>query len=189
MKRIVKVAAVSAAALGLVAGATPDDSAAGAVAFIGTAGVNPGLSAPPGPGQNGTWSLSNVGPLPNAGVGVSTTGDAGAATITANGSLHVGIVNVFGPGALCGLSGGSNGSGSITIGASTVNIDDVGWAQSAATVIAFSGDTVDGAGSVVGGLAGVVSAVPPIPGVIGAGSCAAGTATQFTVIGAGAATF
>lgn len=209
MKRITKVAAVSAAALGLVAGATPAEADfaahAGAVVFIGSAQVNPGLSTPGLPvaispdeeGRDGTWSLSNAGGLPNLGLGAATTGHVGAATINATGALHVGLVNVFGPGAFCGLSGGSDGTGSIGIDGSSVNIRDVGWFQSAATVIAFTGDTtfVDGhdpnnpVTRVGGALVGVVSAIPPIEGVVGTGACSDGTATQFTVVGAGASTF
>ena len=184
MKHIAKVAAVGAAGLGLVLGATPANAAVGAVAFVGSATVSPGLSAPVlGAPQSGSWSLSNVGALPNVGVGVTTNGDAGFATISASGSLGGGLVAPFGNGALCGLSGGSGGSGTITIDASSVSLSGVGWRQSAGTIIVFEGTTPGGP------LVGAVSAIPPIPGVVGAGSCAAGTATQFTVVGAGVAVF
>lgn len=207
MNRMTRVALVSTAALSLVAGATPTQAyttGAGVVAFLGTATVAPGLSTPGVPallgglgGPDGTWTLATITaagaavaepPLPGL-----PTPYVGAATIGATGALHVGLVHVFGPGAFCGLSGGSDGVGAIVIdGSPVVPIRDVGWLQSAATVIVYTGDTTfndNGAVRVGGALAGVVTAIPPIPNVIGTGSCLAGTATQFTVVGVGEATF
>jgi hypothetical protein len=184
MKRIAKVAAVGAAGLGLILGATPAHATTGALVFTGTATTS-ALSTPGTGGAvaNGTWTFTG------AGVGATSAGVVDdAAGAAASGSLHVGIVNQLGGGAFCGASGGSDGTGTVKVGA-TVSIRDVGWIQSAATVIVFSGDTVNASGNVSGGLAGVVSAIPPVPGVVGAGSCLSGTATGFTIVGAGVATF
>lgn len=190
MKRIAKVAAVGTAGLGLILGATPAHAhGTGVVAFVGSATVTPALGAPViGTPQNGGWSLSNAGALPNIGVGAATTGAAGAAVINVAGSLGAGLVAPFGNGALCGLSGGDAGVGTIEIAGDVVDVHSVGWDQSAATIIVFDGKATDGDGS-EGDLIGAVSAIPPVPGVIGAGSCAGGTATQFTVVGAGIANF
>jgi len=195
MKRIAKVAAVATAGLGLIVGAAPAQAIAcgtasqchaGVVAFVGTATTTPNPPFPPTQGTNGTWSLTN-NTGSDTGVGVNTEGAAGIATVSVSGDLHVGIVNVFGPGPNTGLSGGSDGEGFIKIGTSPdLCVEDVGWPQSAATVIVFSGDTLVRDATVAcplntkgkgGGLAGVVSALP-VPG--------GGT---FTVIGVGGATY
>ena len=186
MKRIAKVAAVGAAGLGLILGAMPAEAASHAalIAFVGTAKTVPNPPFPPATGTNGTWSLTNNTGT-DTGVGVNTQGAAGIAEIEVAGLLHVGIVNVFGAGPNTGLSGGSDGVGFIRIaGGPKLNVEDVGWPQSAATVIAFLGDTTwdhDATTTTAevkgGGLAGVVSALP-VPG--------GGT---FTVIGAGVATY
>jgi len=186
MKRIATVAVVGAAGLGLVLGATPAQAGTslhGLVAFVGTATTTPNPPFPPTQGTNGTWSLTNTTGS-DTGVGANSQGDAGIAAISVSGDLHAGIVNVFGPGPNTGLSGGSDGEGTITIAGRTVCVTDVGWPQSAATLIVFFGDTLvrneatdtcDPARA--GGITGVVSALP-VPG--------GGT---FTVVGGAAFTY
>ena len=192
MKRIAKVAAVSAAGLGLLIGATPAHAAnLGAVAFVGNATLNPGLTYPTGPTTSGgSWTLAST-----VGVGVSTNNGGapvvGTATLNVAGTLKAGAVqevlasnvaplSYLSSGGYCGLSGGFGGTGAIVLtgipsGGGTVNVTNVGWVQSLASLIVFQGDTAAGRNY----LAGVVTALPTT------GSCASGTATGFTVIGGG----
>src|SRR5262245_30537874 len=143
MKRIAKAAAVATAGLGLLAGATPAHAAPGAVAFIGSATTSalgyPVLSAGV---SNGTWTFSFPGgPAGGAAVGVSTTGP-GTASGSVSGQLGAGAVQtatgLFADGAYCGLSGGKNGSGTITVdgvlGSVNTGVTGVGWAQSVASL-------------------------------------------------------
>lgn len=220
MQRITRAAVAGALAIGLVAGVTPAQAYTTYIsnfAFVGTATVAPGLATPLVPallggqhGRDGTWTFTNFGSLPHIGVGVAVANPpvpdtpvpyAGSVWIEASGELHGGLVNVFGPGAFCRLSGGSNGVGRIKIRnfvgpRASSDLRNVGWFQSAATVTAYSGDTTfdDDPGSGVstrvgGALVGVFSALPPIAGVIGAGSCDDGTATQLSIVGVGVASF
>lgn len=192
MKRIAKAAAVGAAGLGLLLGSTPADAATtGALAFIGTANVTPGLDYPVlGSAEtSGSWDFT-IG----TGVGVTTGGDVGLATggVVTKGALVEGDVQdlVGGPiggGAFCGASGGRNGGGGaddkISIGGSDLPLANVGWRQSVATLIVFTNNqgNVNGASII-----GAVSAIPPTP-VSGTGSCLSGSATSFTIVGAGVA--
>jgi hypothetical protein len=163
------------------------ENGAAVLAFTGSATTS-ALSSPiVGAPVQGTWSFTGTG------VGVTTAGPAidDAASTNAAGSLGGGFLTPFGNGALCGLSGGSGGTGNVKVGFS-LGLADVGWRQSAATIIFFEGLTTsaaNGTGSVVGEIDGIVSAIPPIPGVIGAGSCTSGTATSFTIVGAGVGFF
>lgn len=181
MKRFTRVAVVATAGLGLLLGATPAHAHPhhGLTAFTGSANTDATFAPTFGPAvADGTWALVALG------VGASSSDGVGNASISASGRYHVGIVNAFGHGAYCGLSGGSDGTGTVTFGATTVNLLDVGWSQSAGSVIVFTGDTrgPDSTGEVTGGLAGVVVAQGGAP-CVGAG------ATSFTVVGAAVATW
>lgn len=199
MKRIAKVAAVSAAGLGLIIGATPAQAAtvdAGALAFVGSASVTPGLGYPVlgASGVGNSWNFSIT-----TGVGhrlkvsaelsccpphVEALGAIGAATGgVSGGTLRSGSIV---PGAFCGASGGTGGSGSITIDAAvgtdqTLALNNVGWLQSVGGLILYTNNDGNVAGATVIGL---VNAIPPLP-VLGTGSCSAGTAQDFTIVGIG----
>lgn len=175
--------------------------ARGAWTFGITLGVG-GHYAPPG--FNTTSTV--VDPLLN----IETDGNplAGGAQVVAGmfttpvavtGDLDWGIGG-YGP--WCGYSSGNDGAGTVAfiplagvtfqppaaglgVGAAVAApLDEVGWIQSAATLIQFNG-LVDGGppGGVHGTIHGVVTALPPVPGVIGAGGCLAGNATVFTIVG------
>ena len=147
------------------------------IAFTGSA-TTPATFAPGfGAGVNGSWTFTG------AGSGVSTTDGVGFASVAVSGQYHTGIVNVFGHGAFCGASGGSDGTGNVVFGATAVNLRDVGWAQSAGSVIVLTGDTFDPSTStVIGSLAGVVVAQGGAP-------CVSTGATNFTIVGSGALTY
>jgi hypothetical protein len=185
MKRIAKVAAVGAAGLGLLLGSSPAQAGTtGALAFVGSANLNPGLAYPVlGAGSGGTWDFTI-----DTGVGATTGGQVGTATggITTPGTLTAGEVLNAGPfagGGFCGASGGVNGSGAIAIGSDTLPLNTIGWNQSAASLLVFTNNNGDVAGA---SIVGAVSAIPPTP-VSGTGSCLSGTATKFTIVGAGVA--
>jgi hypothetical protein len=159
------------------------------------------------PGRPGTWSFTS-NPSLSAGVAASTGSTFGLGAIVAdavgslegapdleplddlNGTPPLGDgPSTFGP--WCGLSAGSDGSGDVVIDAvvgtdHAASISEVGWVSSAGTLIVFTGNAT--AGTESGYVAGLVSAVPPIrlpdgTQVIGSGSCLAGDATQFTIVG------
>ena len=180
-----------AAALALVVGfAAPSGAQSAAVgAFVGSASVNPGLYYPINPtnanctptcpsGSGGTWNFSGSG----AGISVNPNGGPTFAT-AAGGTLNDGATGL---GAFCGASGGSNGTGNVSLSGPIGNVNgsltNVGWLQSVGSLIIFTGDI--SVGSESGAIVGVVSALPlNIP----AESCLSGTARNFTVVGAAAA--
>lgn len=129
------------------------------------------------------------------GSGTGGTG-VGAVTISASGSLDGGALG----GAWCGASGGTGGTGSASVNGlnaeavngtpggltatRTASFSGVGWTQSAGSVIVVDEGTATSSvygTSVTGPVRAVVSAVPT------GGSCLAGTATTFTVVGVAAA--
>src|SRR5688500_10466859 len=181
MNPIAKVAAVSTAALGLLIGGTPAHAYtnAAALVFAASALASRRVWAPGfGPPANGYY------PFSGSGNGVSTTDGVGFANIALSGQYHTGIVNVFGHGAFCGLSGGSDGTGNVVFGGTVVDLVDVGWSQSAASAIVLTGDTLgpDSTGEKTGGLAGVAIVQGGVP-------CYTIGATIFTVLGAAVATW
>jgi hypothetical protein len=201
MKRFLKVAGVGAAALGLMLSQTPAQAApnAAVAAFSGDAVVGAGLQYPVvGAPDNGSWSLTIVD-----GVGANTELNVGKpGGSVGGGQVHTGLVNVFGQGAYCGASGGSDGKGEITLtdqlgvnpGTDTVDVADVGWVQSAATIIVYTGDTVvDYTAATLtreGALVGAVTAIPPNAATGGSGGCnPPQTAANFEVIGVSALTY
>lgn len=161
-----------------------------------------GHYSPPGSGENPL--APTIDPIlgietdgaPNGfAVQVGTLGTTGIA-----GTLHYGTA---GYGAWCGYSSGHGGVGPLTLTANVANVDpnlpatpnpytiglsDVGWEQSAATVIVFTGHVTSSSDSAVthGTVGGVVSAIPPNP-VLGGGSCLNGDAQTFTVVGVASA--
>ena len=166
--------AVIAGAASLVP--SPAHATAATLAFTATLTVAP-APGPVGPPVNGNWNLSSgVG----AGVVASVPGGATFAAVNVAGSLHAGIANVFGAGATCVASGGSDGAGAVNLAPfAVVDVADFGWVQSAAGVILATADTVTSIGARRGGLVAVITPVP-----VGA---ACGPAT--TVVGAAALTF
>jgi hypothetical protein len=184
--RVARAVLVGAAGLSLVLGSTPAEALPGLVAFVGSASVLPALSTPVlGGAANGTWDFT-IG----TGIGATANGDVGTATGGAAGTLGEGKVQdavdetipQLGGGAFCGASGGSDGTGSLSVGNTTYTFDasnPIGWLQSAATAIFFT----DANGKIPGAnVIGLVLALPPTP-VSGTGSCLAGTATTFTIVG------
>ena len=186
--KIKKLVGAGIAALALVAfQGAPASAVTGAGVFVGNATlvdatgsglnypVSPACGAPVGlcPNETGTWTLSI-----DTGVGVS---DVASGFMDGTIAGKVGP-NVIGIGAFCGVSGGSDGAGTISIGASSTAINGVRWLTSAATVIVFDNATTKTSGPT---MVGVASAIPPAP-VVSPNSCLNGTAKDFTVVGAAA---
>lgn len=163
--------------------------------FLGHATVTPGLWSPVGPacgtntcpGGTGSWNLTG------SGVGVSVSTDPSVAgpvfdLTTSSGSLHAGVAGL---GAWCGLSSGSGTvHWSFTTPVVTVvpghhGSATVHWLTSAASVIVVTSIGNGGVPSDPSLVVAVVDAVPPTPAGPG-GSCLAGTAVSFTVVGAAA---
>lgn len=148
------------------------------IVFTGSASVTPGLGYPvlgaSGVGNSWTFSITN-------GVGLALDPIAlGAAAGGVGGTLRSGKLV---EGAFCGASGGTGGTGGVTIDNAvgedvTLGLANIGWLQSAGTVILFT----DNDGKLPALVVGIVSALPPSP-VSGTGSCLAGTAQDFTIIG------
>ena len=179
--RVARAIAVGGAALGLVLGPTPARATPAALAFVGTATVVPALNHPVlGPGRSGSWAFAIA-----TGVGV-TAGEVDVAAGALSGSFGEGVLQdvVGGPvsgGAYCGASGGSDGSGTITIGSTHIALSNIGWKQSAATLIPLTNAN----GTILGAnFVGLVSAIPPFPVIGVPGSCLNGTARDFTIVGA-----
>ena len=152
------------------------------IVFTGSATVTPGIGYPvlgtSGVGNAWTFSITN-------GVGLALDPPAlGAATGAVGGRLRSGKLV---EGAFCGASGGTGGTGGVTItgiqdpvgGTATIALNNVGWLQSAGTVILFT----DNDGKLPALVVGVVSAIPANPVTGGTGSCLAGTGQDFTIIG------
>ena len=148
--------------------------------FVGRMALSPGLSAPVlGSPATGSWTLSNAGALPNAGVGSTSEGSLGAALVSLAGAFHAGSVDVFG-GAHCFLFAGSNGSGSVDVGGEPIGIDNFFWRQSAAAVLVAHGDTDRGEIDMV---------MFVLPSDADSGSCVARIESHFTVFGVAAFTY
>lgn len=158
----------------LVITATPASATSwGTAVFTGTASAGP-LAAPPGPSSAGEgWAFNGTGHGHGMWNGVPVGPDFAAAV---TGVLNNGLLG----GAWCGASGGAGGSGYATIGHATWTLSDVGWVQSAGSVIPYTGTASETGQS--GVIFGGVSAIPPNP-VTGGGSCVSGTATTFIVVG------
>ena len=205
--------------LGPQAGPSEAATHVGAGVFTGHATVSPGLSSPvstncnpvPGlcAGTPGTWSLLASG----VGVGVSSDGstlNGPEIDITAQGSLHDGLVPEVDDGPWCGWSAGS-GNVSVHLkgffGQSKETFLEVHWVQSAGSMIVFSTVGTGPGGSQIlpptslpttsihiPGLAfsseisswglGMVVALPPTPVLTPGQSCVSGSANSFAVVGA-----
>lgn len=133
----------------------------------------------------------------------AASGAVGSGSISASGSLTNGAVL---PGAWCGASGGTGGTGSasltgptvavdttdpgvVSTGASTqsVSLSGVGWLQSAGSVLLVTGTATGSApdgGSVSGPVVAVVNARPNPVG--SPNSCLEGDGTSFDVAGVAA---
>lgn len=206
MSKFKKLMVAGVAALGLVGTqATPASATSAAVGvFTGVASVGTGLSYPTSPtcapslcasGTGQTWSFSGSGV--GAGAKVGTGASAGLfSTSVSGGTLTDGLLG----GAWCGASGGKDGSGSAKVTAASpplvdleTSVSNVGWVQSAGSLIVFTGTATEVApgttSSSTPGLVGVVTALP-LPENLGpppsGNSCLNGSAKTFTVVGAAA---
>jgi hypothetical protein len=174
MKHLMRVVIVVGVAVGLLSAPLPADAESGDIVFTGTMVMFalwlPGF----GPPGNGTWTLGANG------VGASTSGGAGAASISLSGQAHVGLGNVFGYGAFCGLFAGSDGVGTVVV-PPEVSVVNFGWRQSTSDVIVAYGNTTNGSGQIVGGIVAVMT-------VSGGAACING-ANSFTVVGTAELTY
>lgn len=206
--RLLTLGVLGAVALALMPAPQAGAATTAAAAFVGKATLTGGsLQSPVSPlscgaslcpGDPGTgWELDI---LTGVAAGASTTPNPAGGTIDgtiSGGTLNDGLANV---GPWCGASGGSGGSGTMTVtqpaagttGVDTLNVTSANWAQSAGTLIVGLGavDDDDADGAQDSTLFFAVSAVPPNPGTNGqgltAGSCLDGDATGFLVVGAAA---
>jgi hypothetical protein len=190
-----KLMVAGVAALGLLTTQAAPASAAtvGAGVFTGSATlvdaggaglsypVSPACGTPIGvcPNENGTWTLDI-----NGGVGVATDGTAaGTAAGTMDGTVSGKVgKNLLGNGvgAFCGVSGGSDGAGSVIVDTASTSVNGIEWVTSAATLIVFENLLTKTSGP---NMVGVASAIPPAP-LPGADSCLNNSAKTFTVVGA-----
>lgn len=169
----------------------------------GTPGGVGGHYAPP-PGSTGAGGILVGGNTLPGGAQVV----AGTFATPAPGIVGDLVWGTGGYGAWCGYSGGNDGAGAIAFAplagatlsppaaglgvgaAATVNVTEVGWVQSAGTVIPFNGLVIGGTNPAYHGtIHGLVSAIPPNSVTGGAGSCvlAGPSATGFTIVGLAAA--
>lgn len=175
MKRVVRTLAVVVTAAILI-GAAAAEAASGWMHFVGSMTISPGVGTPVlVPDRHGTWTLSNAGALPHMGVGATSEGDAGPATIDLAGTFE----------GNCAVSRAYGEAGVMNIGGTKrVYVSNFVWIQSTSSLIVGQGSTSRWSGGPTTGFVEITMTVlAPVPGIIGAGSCAAGTATQFTVIG------
>jgi hypothetical protein len=211
MRKFTKALTVMVAVVAILAAFAVPASAlsAGLGAFKGTAQVTKGLWSPvspfcglplcPGatnPPATTRWNFTpDAFPL-SLGVASSTTPGTNVAVGGLSGAVAGDLDSgTFGLGAWCGYSSGRNGAGTVTVGtevggtaAISSAVSKVRWYQSAATVIVFEGQAHlnpgdDPPGADPSAVAGVVSAIPPLPGS-GQSCILDGTAQTFTIVGA-----